>query len=73
MLAGTKMSALPVIVSLALSVAGFFASIASSMYLRGKRDAVVETDIEYIKRDVANLMRYFKLTPAEDHNRRQRG
>lgn len=66
------MSMAPVWISTAISVMGFFASVGMSTYLRGRRDGIVETDIEYIKRDVANLMRYFKLTPAEDQNGRRK-
>lgn len=59
-------------ISLGISIAGLFASIGVSTFIAGMRVGVVQTDIAYLKRDMATIMHYFKLTPAEERNGRGR-
>lgn len=56
-----------------VAVLGLIGTAMASLFIREARRGRMETDIEYLKRDVATLMRYFKLTPAEEqHSPRRR-
>lgn len=59
-------------VSLGISVSGFFASIGTTAFMSGMRWGIVKSDIEYLRRDVESIMRYFRLTPADDKSGRGR-
>lgn len=41
--------------------------------LRGARLAKMESDISYMRRDIDQLLRLYKLVPAAEQDRRHRG
>jgi hypothetical protein len=59
-------------ISVGTSVAAFAASVSVSLYARGVREGIVKSDIAYMKRDIENIMRYFRLVPAEEQDKRRR-
>ena len=56
-----------VIAGMALLITAF-----TLVSLRGARLAKMESDINYLRRDMDTVLRYFKLTPAAEQERRQR-
>lgn len=47
-------------------------TVLSLVGIRGATLSKFKTDIEYLRRDVDTMMRYFKLVPAAEQDRRKR-
>ena len=56
-----------VIAGMALLITAF-----TLVSLRGARLSKMESDISYLRRDMDTVLRYFKLVPAAEQERRQR-
>ena len=50
----------------------FFLTVLTLVSLRGARLAKMESDISYMRRDLDQLLRLYKLVPAEEQERKQR-
>ena len=50
----------------------FFLTVLTLVSLRGARLAKMESDISYMRRDLDQLLRLYKLVPAEEQEKRQR-
>jgi hypothetical protein len=61
-----------IIISSCISLSGVALSIATAFWVSGKRQGVTETEILYIKRDVADIKTLFKLTFVEPDKRKGR-
>jgi hypothetical protein len=57
-------------ISVSISVMGFLVSVTASAFISGQRWGMVTKDIEYMRRDIAVLMAYFRLTPNDQHGKR---
>lgn len=49
-----------------------FITVLTLVSLRGARLAKMESDISYMRRDLDQLLRLYKLVPAEEQEKRQR-
>ena len=50
-----------------------FVTVLTLVSLRGARLAKMESDISYLRRDMDTVMKFFKLVPASEQDRRHRG
>lgn len=60
------------IISILIALAGMALSIGASVYVSGRKRGELNTDVFYIKRDVAELKSLFKLTFVEPERRKRR-
>lgn len=49
-----------------------FITLLTLVSLRGQRLAKMESDISYLRRDMDSVLRYFKIVPDEEQDRRKR-
>lgn len=49
-----------------------FVTVLTLVSIRGARLAKMESDIDYLRRDMNTVLQYFKLVPAEEQDRRKR-
>lgn len=49
-----------------------FITVLTLVSLRGARLAKMESDISYMRRDLDQLLRLYKLVPTEEQDKRQR-
>lgn len=51
---------------------GMIITVLSMVLARGSRIAKIESDIEYIRRDLNQLLALYRLVPTEEQDRRRR-
>lgn len=54
------------------AIAAVFVTVLTLVSLRGARLSKIETDIYYLRRDMDQLLKLYKLVPAEEQDKRPR-
>lgn len=60
------------ILSILIAAGGLALSIGASVYVTGRRQGSRDTDITYIRRDLDQILKLYRLTPIAEQERKRR-